>query len=112
MTEEMQAKIFDPFFSTKFLGRGLGLASVQGIVRGAGGAIDVVSSPGKGPHSRSGCHFGVQNRTGTTGCLADSRTKPASLDLHLNRRHNCRKRVQSLVLNGPRAGTESAHFQI
>jgi signal transduction histidine kinase len=48
MTKELQAKIFDPFFSTKFLGRGLGLASVQGIVRGAGGAIDVVSSPGQG----------------------------------------------------------------
>lgn len=48
MTEEMQARIFDPFFSTKFLGRGLGLASVQGIVRGAGGAIGVVSSPGQG----------------------------------------------------------------
>jgi PAS domain S-box-containing protein len=48
MPEEMQARIFDPFFSTKFLGRGLGLASVQGIVRGAGGAIGVVSSPGQG----------------------------------------------------------------
>ncbi len=48
MTEEMQAKIFDPFFSTKFLGRGLGLASAQGIVRAAGGAISLVSSPGQG----------------------------------------------------------------
>jgi PAS domain S-box-containing protein len=48
MTEEMQARIFDPFFSTKFLGRGLGLASVQGIVRGAGGAIGVDSAPGQG----------------------------------------------------------------
>jgi two-component system, cell cycle sensor histidine kinase and response regulator CckA len=48
MTEETQARIFDPFFSTKFLGRGLGLASVQGIVRGAGGVISVVSSPRHG----------------------------------------------------------------
>jgi two-component system cell cycle sensor histidine kinase/response regulator CckA len=48
MTEEMQARIFDPFYSTKFLGRGLGLASVHGIVRGAGGAIGLVSSPGQG----------------------------------------------------------------
>jgi len=48
MTETVQAKIFDPFFSTKFVGRGLGLAVVRGILRGQGGAIDVMSSPGEG----------------------------------------------------------------
>jgi signal transduction histidine kinase len=48
MTAEVKARIFDPFFSTKFLGRGLGMAYVQGIVRSAGGAIDVESSPGRG----------------------------------------------------------------
>lgn len=48
MTREVIERIFDPFFSTKFLGRGLGLASVQGIVRRAGGAIDIESSPGSG----------------------------------------------------------------
>jgi PAS domain S-box-containing protein len=48
MTEEVKARIFDPFYSTKFLGRGLGLASVQGIVRRAGGAISIVSAPGQG----------------------------------------------------------------
>jgi PAS domain S-box-containing protein len=48
MTEEIQARIFDPFFSTKFAGRGLGLAAVQGIVRGHGGAINIVSAPGRG----------------------------------------------------------------
>ncbi len=48
MTEAAQAKIFDPFFSTKFAGRGLGLAVVQGIVRDHGGAINLVSAPGQG----------------------------------------------------------------
>jgi two-component system cell cycle sensor histidine kinase/response regulator CckA len=48
MTEEVQAKVFDPFFSTKFAGRGLGLAVVQGIVRDHGGAINLVSAPGQG----------------------------------------------------------------
>ena len=48
MTAEVKSRIFDPFFSTKFLGRGLGMASVQGIVRRAGGAIGLESSPGRG----------------------------------------------------------------
>jgi CheY-like chemotaxis protein len=48
MTETVQAKIFDPFFSTKFAGRGLGLAVVRGIVRAHGGEINLRSAPGEG----------------------------------------------------------------
>ena len=48
MTEEVKAKIFDPFFSTKATGRGLGLAVVQGVVRAHKGVIRLVSSPGSG----------------------------------------------------------------
>ena len=48
MDPEITARIFDPFFSTKFMGRGLGLAAVLGIVRGHRGALQVESEKGTG----------------------------------------------------------------
>jgi signal transduction histidine kinase len=48
MTDDTMARIFDPFFSTRFTGRGLGLAAVVGIVRAHKAALRVESHPGSG----------------------------------------------------------------
>jgi PAS domain S-box-containing protein len=48
MSRDVQARIFDPFFSTRSAGRGLGLPVIHGIVRGLRGAIRVQSEVGKG----------------------------------------------------------------
>ncbi|MBX3155244.1 MAG: HAMP domain-containing protein [Deltaproteobacteria bacterium] len=45
---DVQAKLFDPFFSTKESGNGLGLALTQQIVRDHGGDLQVVSTVGRG----------------------------------------------------------------
>jgi two-component system cell cycle sensor histidine kinase/response regulator CckA len=48
MDQATLARIYDPFFTTKFTGRGLGLAAVYGIVRSLHGALVVESTPQKG----------------------------------------------------------------
>jgi two-component system NtrC family sensor kinase len=46
--EETRKHIFEPFYTTKEGGAGLGLAVVFGIIRSHGGKIDVESTPGRG----------------------------------------------------------------
>ncbi|MGK2943306.1 MAG: response regulator [Desulfuromonadales bacterium] len=52
MDKETLNRIYDPFFSTKFTGRGLGMAAAQGIVRGHKGMIQIDSEVGQGTSFR------------------------------------------------------------
>ena len=53
MTAEVRDRMFDPFYSTKFTGRGLGLAASLGTLRAHGGDIQVRSAPGRGCTARA-----------------------------------------------------------
>jgi CheY-like chemotaxis protein len=48
MDEATRSRVFEPFFSRKSTGRGLGMAAVLGIVRGHKGAVRIASEVGKG----------------------------------------------------------------
>ncbi len=47
ITEAERGNLFDPFYSTKQTGRGLGLPVVLGMMRASSGAVSVSSAPGK-----------------------------------------------------------------
>jgi two-component system sensor histidine kinase FlrB len=48
MTQDVVARLFQPFFTTRAEGTGLGLAIAQGVARAHGGNIEVRSTPGQG----------------------------------------------------------------
>ena len=52
MNKKTKDRIFEPFFSTKLHGRGLGMAAVYGIVKNHDGWISVESEPGIGTDVR------------------------------------------------------------
>lgn len=48
MEESVRERVFQPYFTTKANGTGLGLTTVSGLVASMGGHVDVESSPGRG----------------------------------------------------------------
>ncbi|MEI6215181.1 MAG: response regulator [Desulfuromonadales bacterium] len=48
MDEITQKRIFEPFYTTKFTGRGLGMSAILGIIKSHQGALQLTSVPGEG----------------------------------------------------------------
>ncbi len=68
MTDEVAERAFNPFYSTKFTGRGLGLPAVRGIVRAHSGVLWMRTRPGGGTRVEvwlptASYHLGAQFKT-------------------------------------------------
>lgn len=91
MEPDQVDRVFDPFYSTKFLGRGLGLSAVAGVAKGHGGGLRVESRPGRGtcfelilpehscPEGEEAVPRPAQTRSGRTVLVVDD--EPALRDL-------------------------------
>jgi signal transduction histidine kinase/CheY-like chemotaxis protein len=94
MNEQTLGRMFEPFYTTKFTGRGLGLAAVDGIVRSHGGRIEVssvvdggttcrvflptIAQPEDAPHSAPSA---VAARSGVSGTVLLVDDEPTVLDV-------------------------------
>jgi two-component system cell cycle sensor histidine kinase/response regulator CckA len=76
MSQETQARVFDPFFTTKSAGHGLGLAVVDGIVRGLQGTIRIASEAGRGSKFQVLLPFAETTADATSGAMSSTGESP------------------------------------
>jgi signal transduction histidine kinase len=60
-------RVFDPYFTTKRGGTGLGLPIAKNIIEGLGGAINITSTPGRGTEMRIDLPISTRELAAATG---------------------------------------------
>lgn len=89
MVEEVTDRLFEPYFSTRFGGRGLGMAAAAGIVRGHDATLFVDTTPGSGTRvcvafavtAADGPDFRAPSQAGTIRRLLVLDDEPGLLEL-------------------------------
>jgi len=74
MDDATQHRIFEPFYTTKFTGRGLGMSAILGIIKGHNGALQIISQLGQG--STFKVYFPSLSNAIDTGRLLPPTSKP------------------------------------
>jgi two-component system sensor histidine kinase FlrB len=70
MDAALQARVFEPFYTTRAEGTGLGLAIARGVARGHGGDIGLVSRPGEGSSFTLNLPLSVDTESNSNGAAS------------------------------------------
>jgi glycine/D-amino acid oxidase-like deaminating enzyme len=97
MSPEVHARVFEPFFSTKSTGRGLGLPATDGIVRSHGGAL---------AKSRRSVVSAACRRSPATCGRSAARTEGASVAVEMSR-ESFERRPRIVTWRSPSRGWKS-----
>lgn len=95
MDKEIMSRIFEPFFSTKFQGRGLGLPAAYGVIENHFGEIFVESSLGNG--SKFDIYFPVSEELQTIGEEKENKYQPESYVLIIDNDENMQFIIKSIL---------------
>ena len=71
MSEETKQRVFEPFYTTKFAGRGLGMSAILGIVKAHNGTLQLTSTPDVGTSFKVYIPFAMVQEQVETSMLLD-----------------------------------------